>query len=140
MTKQWVIRAGLSALSLLTFGPKLVSVAISRADGWRRILETRTCWVSISQAGEIIVFNGRCTHLGCAVPYAKDEDRFHCPCHGSIYDKHTALAVRDPAPRGLDLFHLHEEAGKLTVETNPLNLMVRTDNRWHPEHVEVPDR
>src|SRR5207244_6800576 len=46
--------------------PKLVSVAISRAYGWRRILETRTCWVSISQAGEIIVFNGRCTHLGCA--------------------------------------------------------------------------
>ena len=76
----------------------------------------------------------RCTHLGCAVPFSIAEDRFHCPCHGSIYDKHTALALSEPAPRGLDLFHLREDAetGKLVVETNPLNLMVRGDNRWHP--------
>ena len=83
----------------------------------------------------------RCTHLGCAVPFSIAEDRFHCPCHGSIYDKHTALALSEPAPRGLDLFHVREDAetGRLIVETNPLNLMVRGDNRWHSEHVEVPD-
>jgi cytochrome b6-f complex iron-sulfur subunit len=90
--------------------------------------------------GAIVAAYRRCTHLGCAVPFAKDEDRFHCPCHGSIYDKHTALALSEPAPRGLDLFHIHEDAGKLTVETNPLSLMVRGDNKWHPEHIEVNDR
>ena len=82
----------------------------------------------------------RCTHLGCAVPFSSDEDRFHCPCHKSIYDKHTALVLDGPAPRGLDLFHMREDAGKLTVDTNPLNLLVRTDNKWHPEHIEVLDR
>jgi cytochrome b6-f complex iron-sulfur subunit len=91
-------------------------------------------------SGAVIAAYRRCTHLGCAVPFAKEEDRFHCPCHGSIYDKHTALALSEPAPRGLDLFHIREEAGRLTVDTNPLNLMVRGDNRWHAEHVEVPDR
>jgi cytochrome b6-f complex iron-sulfur subunit len=90
-------------------------------------------------AGVVAAYR-RCTHLGCAVPYAKSEDRFHCPCHQSIYDKHTALVIGGPAPRGLDLFHLREEAGKLVVDTNPLNLMVRSDNKWHPEHVEVPDQ
>ena len=82
----------------------------------------------------------RCTHLGCAVPFAKAEDRFHCPCHQSIYDKHTALAIAGPTPRGLDLFHISESEGRLTIDTNPLRLMVRADNKWHPEHVEVPDR
>lgn len=79
----------------------------------------------------------KCTHLGCAVPFARDEDRFHCPCHQSVYDKRTALLISGPAPRGLDLFHMTEEAGTLVVDTNPFELMVRDDNRWDPAHVEV---
>jgi cytochrome b6-f complex iron-sulfur subunit len=90
--------------------------------------------------GGIVAAYRRCTHLGCAVPFAKAEDRFHCPCHQSIYDKHTALVLSGPAPRGLDLFHIQEDAGRLAVDTNPLRLMVRADNKWQPGHVEVPDR
>lgn len=88
--------------------------------------------------GGIVAAYRKCTHLGCAVPYAKAEDRFHCPCHQSQYDKHTALLLEGPAPRGLDLFHVTEaEAGTLVVSTNPLTVMVREDNKWHPEHLEV---
>jgi cytochrome b6-f complex iron-sulfur subunit len=88
--------------------------------------------------GGIVAAYRKCTHLGCAVPFDRSEDRFHCPCHGSIYDKRTALLIKDPAPRPLDLFHIHEDgAGKLVVETNPLDLMVRPDNKWHPAHLEV---
>jgi cytochrome b6-f complex iron-sulfur subunit len=93
----------------------------------------------IHAPGGVVAAYRRCTHLGCSVPYAKAEDRFHCPCHQSIYNKHTAIVVSGPAPRGLDLFHMREDAGKLVVDTNPLDLMVRSDNKWHPEHVEVPD-
>ncbi len=87
--------------------------------------------------GGIVAAYRKCTHLGCAVPYSKVEDRFHCPCHQSQYDKHTGLLLEGPAPRGLDLFHVTEDAGKLTVSTNPLTVMVREDNKWHPEHLEV---
>ena len=88
--------------------------------------------------GGIVAAYRKCTHLGCAVPFSKAEDRFHCGCHGSIYDKRTALLIKDPAPRPLDLFHIREGAdGKLIVETNPLNVMRRDDNKWHPEHLEV---
>jgi cytochrome b6-f complex iron-sulfur subunit len=89
--------------------------------------------------GGVIAAFRRCTHLGCAVPFAKIEDRFHCPCHQSTYDKRTALNTGGPAPRGLDLFHIREEAGRLVVNTNPLELIVRRDNLWHPEHIEVTD-
>lgn len=88
----------------------------------------------------IVAAYRKCTHLGCAVPYAKAEDRFHCPCHQSVYDKRMALVISGPAPRGLDLFHIRETEGTLAVDTNPLQLLVRGDNKWHPEHVEVTDQ
>ena len=103
------------------------------------ILFAQSKFFLVHAPGAIVAAYRRCTHLGCAVPFAKNEDQFHCPCHGSLYDKHTALATATPAPRGLDLFHIREDAGRLTVDTNPLNLLVRGDNRWHPEHVEVTD-
>lgn len=104
------------------------------------ILFSKERFFLVHAPGGVVAAFRRCTHLGCAVPFAKSEDRFHCPCHQSIYDKRTALVLGGPAPRGLDLFHIREDAGTLTVDTNPLNLLVRTDNRWHPEHIEVPDR
>ena len=88
--------------------------------------------------GGIVAAYRKCTHLGCAVPWSATENQFHCPCHGSLYDKQTALKKGGPAPRGLDLFHIREVNGTLLVDTNPLNLMRRDDNKWHPDQMEVP--
>lgn len=89
--------------------------------------------------GGIIAAYRKCTHLGCAVPFAPAEDRFHCPCHGSIFDKRTAVVIKDPAPKPLQLFHISEDAGGLIVDTNPLNVIDRPDNRWDPAVIEVSD-
>jgi cytochrome b6-f complex iron-sulfur subunit len=89
--------------------------------------------------GAIVAAYRKCVHLGCTVPWNKAEDQFHCPCHGSLYEKRTALMTRNPAPHGLDLFHITEVNGVLVVDTNPLNVMKRLDNKWHPEHVEIAD-
>jgi len=93
----------------------------------------------IHAPGAIAAAYRKCVHLGCAVPFNSSEDRFHCVCHQSIYDKHTALKKDGPAPRGLDLFHIEEVNGALVVNTNPLEVMQRKDNEWHPEQVEVTD-
>ncbi len=62
----------------------------------------------------------RCTHLGCAVPWVDDEDRFHCPCHGSIYSK-VGEVISGPAPRPLDLFPVTVKDGEVWVDTgNPI--------------------
>lgn len=90
--------------------------------------------------GSISAAFRRCTHLGCSVPWNTAEDQFHCPCHGSLFDKHTATVKGGPAPRPLDLFHVSEDAGgTITVDTNPLSLLVRGSNAWDPAHVEVKD-
>ena len=93
----------------------------------------------IHAPGAIAAAYRKCVHLGCAVPFNASEDHFHCVCHQSIYDKHTALKKDGPAPRGLDLFHIEEVNGALVVNTNPLEVMARKDNVWHPEQVEVTD-
>jgi len=89
--------------------------------------------------GGIIAAYRKCTHLGCAVPFSVSEDRFHCPCHGSIFDKRTATVIRDPAPKPLQLFHISETAAGLVVDTNPLNLIDRPQNRWDPAVIEIVD-
>ncbi len=103
------------------------------------ILNTQGRFFVIHGPGAIAAAYRKCVHLGCAVPWVKSEDQFHCPCHGSLYDKKTALKKGGPAPYGLDLFHVSEVSGALIVDTNPLNIMRRADNEWHPEHVEVAD-
>ena len=103
------------------------------------ILNTEGRFFLIHGPGAIAAAYRKCVHLGCTVPYVKSEDQFHCPCHGSLYDKKTALKTGGPAPRGLDLFHITDQNGTLIVDTNPLNLMVRGDNQWHADQVQVPD-
>jgi len=58
--------------------------------------------------------NAVCTHLGCVVPWNKDEKKFKCPCHGSQYDA-TGKVVRGPAPLSLALAHAEDVGGKVTL-------------------------
>jgi cytochrome b6-f complex iron-sulfur subunit len=89
--------------------------------------------------GGIIAAYRKCTHLGCAVPWNDVEDRFHCPCHSSEYDKRTAVVLRTPAPKPLQLFHITENAeGQLVVDTNPLRVIDR-EGEWDPAVIEIAD-
>ena len=42
-----------------------------------------------------------------------------------------------PAPKPLQLFHIKDDATGLIVDTNPLNVIDRTDNRWDSAHLEI---
>ncbi len=87
--------------------------------------------------GGIIAAYRKCTHLGCTVPFDTTKDLFECPCHGSRYDKHTAVVLRTPAPKPLQLFHIAESAGGvLVVDTNPLNVIDRGDE-WEDRYLEI---
>ncbi len=87
--------------------------------------------------GGIVAAYRKCTHLGCSVPYVPSENRFHCPCHGSIYNKKTAVVEGGPAPKPLQLFHITDTNGTLVVNTNPLEVIDRTKNEWDPSVVEI---
>ena len=87
--------------------------------------------------GGIIAAYRKCTHLGCTVPFSASKDLFECPCHGSRYDKNTAVVLRSPASKPLQLFHISEqEAGVLVVDTNPLNVIDRGPE-WDDRYLEI---
>jgi cytochrome b6-f complex iron-sulfur subunit len=87
--------------------------------------------------GGIIAAYRKCTHLGCTVPFSTEKDLFECPCHGSRFDKRTAVVVRTPAPKPLQLFHISEsQSGALIVDTNPLNVIDRGDE-WEDRYLEI---
>ena len=72
------------------------------------------------------------------MPWSDSEDRFHCPCHGSEYDKRTAVVLKNPAPKPLQLFHITENTeGELIVDTNPLRVIDRTKDDWDPSVIEI---
>ncbi len=135
----WVLKIeGLGAK--VAAGNKKDILARFQANQDEPILNQQGRFFLIHGPGAIAAAYVKCTHLGCTVPYTKSEGQFHCPCHGSLYDKTTALVIGGPAPRGLDLFNVSETAtGSLIVDTNPLNVLKRPNNQWDPAHVQVTD-
>jgi cytochrome b6-f complex iron-sulfur subunit len=73
-------------------------------------------YLSRLEDGGMIAMWHQCTHLGCTVPWRESENRFHCPCHSSIFDT-TGEVISGPAPRPLDLFPIELEGDQVVVDT-----------------------
>lgn len=71
--------------------------------------------VRAADGGFLAVYR-RCTHLGCAVEWEANENRFFCPCHASSFDI-TGHVENPPAPRALDTFPIQVKEGRILVNT-----------------------
>lgn len=78
----------------------------------------------------IMALYWKCTHLGCTVPWVESEDLFHCPCHGSLFQR-TGQNVGGPAPRPLDLMAVEIQGDQIVVNTGKITQR----ERHQPEHV-----
>ena len=57
-----------------------------------------------------------CTHLGCTVNYFQSDQKFHCPCHGSVFAR-DGVVIHGPAPRPLNWFEVTQARdGQLQVD------------------------
>jgi cytochrome b6-f complex iron-sulfur subunit len=73
-------------------------------------------YISHTDDGLIALWQS-CTHLGCTVPWVESEGQFHCPCHGSLYNKKGEV-IGGPAPRPLDLFSITLDQDEVVVYTS----------------------
>jgi len=61
-----------------------------------------------------VAYSQKCTHLSCAVYYAKDRDRFECPCHEGVFAIDGSV-VQGPPSRPLPRIILDNRHGVLVA-------------------------
>lgn len=97
--------------------PALAQFTVTRVDGWVSTEEGRSVWVLRESDGTVTVFNGRCTHLGCAYAWSTEgehKDTFVCPCHDGVFAR-DGRVVDGPPPRPLDILPATIESGTLKI-------------------------
>ena len=50
---------------------------------------------------EVVGWSQKCTHLGCVVYYAEEENLLECPCHEGFFSAETGRVVSGPPERPL---------------------------------------
>jgi cytochrome b6-f complex iron-sulfur subunit len=100
-----------------TFGTKVNAGKVDEfKPGTVSHIQEGRFYLSRLENGGMLAIWHRCTHLGCTVPWKDDEDRFHCPCHSSIFDT-RGVVISGPAPRPLDLFPIKIVERDVIVDT-----------------------
>ncbi len=97
--------------------PQKVEFALRRRDGWVTEEGRHAAWV-VRRGEKILVFDPRCTHLGCAYHWHAETSQFLCPCHNGLYDI-DGRVVGGPPPRPLDTYPATVEDGVLAVVPTP---------------------
>lgn len=95
--------------------PRLTQFIKRRRDGWVDTEEPRSAWVVRAGEHEAAVFNGRCTHLGCAYSWRAETREFVCPCHAGRFAL-DGQVLGGPPPRPLDTLAYRVEQGRLVIE------------------------
>lgn len=54
----------------------------------------------IKNGHEFYALSGHCTHLGCIINFDPKRGKFHCPCHGSVFDI-SGKRIAGPAKKNL---------------------------------------
>ena len=110
---EWVALGDLTSFPIGE--PKIVSFTSQQVDGYLRTVVSRTVWVLRRSVSDAVVFNSRCTHLGCLYSYQGAIKRFVCPCHGGVFAITDGAVVDGPPPRALDSLEQRIENGALLV-------------------------
>lgn len=97
------------------FGAKPVKVDIyaDRVDAWNRTKNVKigSAWV-VEREGTLHAFSTVCPHLGCAIDYDAEAEKFKCPCHDSAFGL-DGSHEDGPSPRAMDALELEEQEGEL---------------------------
>lgn len=96
--RRWVRVGTTSDLRIGVPVPRALSVP--RVDGWYRERARETVFLVWDGYDSVRAMSATCSHLGCQVRWEADAKRFHCPCHGGVYDANGAV-VSGPPPRRL---------------------------------------
>ena len=92
--------------------PQLVKIIMDKVDAWNTSLNQPVGAVFLRRTGtaQVVAFNSRCPHLGCAVDYKPFEEEYVCPCHASTFGM-DGIKRNEIPPRDLDRLYLEIRNG-----------------------------
>jgi succinate dehydrogenase / fumarate reductase iron-sulfur subunit len=112
--KQWLALGRIE-----TFVPgevTTISVRYEVMDGFYKSHKIKPVMVYRgADSKDLVVYDSRCTHLGCTVHWDATKQMFLCACHGGAFDLKGNVKT-GPPPRPLDKHNIKVEKGKLYVE------------------------
>lgn len=62
-----------------------------------------------------VAYSQKCTHLSCAVYYAKEQNRLECPCHQGFFSVVDGSVLQGPPQRALPRVALEMKDGQLVA-------------------------
>ncbi len=90
--------------------PIMVEYSERIKEGWYRTESRNAAWILTKDAQSYVIYDPRCTHLGCAYTWKPDRQQFFCPCHDGIFDI-DGRVISGPPPRPLDRLEVKVEGG-----------------------------
>jgi len=112
-TERWYKLVSLDAPELAEEVSRVRCARVVR-QGWQTQIIEEIVWVRRRKDGGFIVFNTHCTHLGCAVSWDSTDRKFHCPCHGGVFDA-DGNRTEGPPPRPLERYETKVVDGNLQI-------------------------
>jgi Rieske Fe-S protein len=108
--ESWILLGPTSEVKLGQ--PTLFRATIERKSGWVSDIAEYSVYILSENGQNFKALSNVCTHLGCRVRWAEDEQVFYCPCHDARFDKEGSV-LSGPPPRPLDEVTIKIEDDKI---------------------------
>lgn len=73
------------------------------------------CILVRTAADSYVAYSQKCTHLSCAVYYAKEQNRLECPCHQGFFSVLDGSVLQGPPQRPLPRVALEKRDNQLVA-------------------------
>jgi menaquinol-cytochrome c reductase iron-sulfur subunit len=85
-------------------------------DGWSSAQQVvlGAAWLRRTGPETVEALSAVCPHLGCAVAWDGEHQRYVCPCHKSLFGPDGGL-LEGESPRGLDPLPIEVKGGRLQL-------------------------
>lgn len=95
--------------------PVRVELFADKVDAWNKTPDVKlgSCWV-VERDGKLTAFSTVCPHLGCAVDFDAEAQKFKCPCHRSAFGLDGTVEA-GPSPRPMDTLEVKEDGGLVAI-------------------------
>ena len=71
------------------------------------------CIMVRAGADRIVAYSQKCTHLSCAVYFAREHNRLECPCHEGYFSVEDGSVLQGPPPRSLPRIALRRDGNDI---------------------------